>query len=189
MFVYKYDISLLHDTTNTDISLLLTSWLEDSWTNNPYSTVDHYLIPPKDKITFGRRFDLTSGSHSDVHIHVRSVHENPEFINTDATLQDNPDIANIYVEVRFIPDIPEFTSDSPSPPSRMMWHIRSYIDELIRSNPEQLSSIGIDIISLVQETPDSNTFPDVHGQSAIEQLYTIVFTVKIFYAFRIDRQA
>jgi hypothetical protein len=177
------------DTTNTDVALLITNWLRDNWTDNPYSTVDHYLIPPKDKITFGRRFDLTSGSHSDVHIHVRSVHENPEFISTDATLQDNSDIVNIYVEVRFIPDTPVFTSDSPSPPSRMMWHIRSYIDELIRSNPEQLSNVGIDAISLVQELPDSNTFPDVHGQSAIEQLYTIIFTVKVFYAFRIGRVA
>jgi len=187
VFTHKYNIRLLLDTTNTDTSLLITQWLQDSWTEDPYSTVDHYLIPPKSKVTFGRRFDLTSGSHSDVHIHVRSINENPDFVSTDDTIQDNEDVVNIYVEVRYIPEAPLFSSDSPAPPSRMMWHIRSYIDELIRSNPEQLSGMGIDTITHVQQIPDANTFPDIHGQSAIEQLYTIVFTVKIYYAFRVGR--
>ena len=185
VFTYIYNIS--PDVKNTDLSLIITRWLRNNWPEDPYSTVDHYLIPPKSKITFGRRFDLTSGSHSDVHIHVRSVHENPMFVNTDATGQDNDDLINIYVEVRFIPEAPLFSSDSPAPPSRMMWHIRSFIDELIRSNPEQLDNAGVDIISLVQELPDANTTPDVHGQSAIEQIYTIIFTVKAYYHVQVDR--
>ena len=181
-----YNIPALN-ISDVDASVILTKWLEDNWVEDPYSTVDHYLIPPRSKITFGRRFDLTAGSHSDVHIHVRSVHENPQFINTDATSEDNEDLVNIYVEVRYLPENPEFTADAPSPPSRMMWHIRSYIDELIRSNPEQLDASGIDIISNVQQLPDANTTPDVHGQSAIEQMYTIIFTVKIYYNIRVPR--
>ncbi len=189
VFTHKYKIVALVDVTNADTSQIITQWLKDSWTENPYSTVEHYLIPPKSKITFGKRFDITAGSHSDVHIHVRSIDENPQFVNTDDTIQENEDIVNIYVEVRYIPSTPDFTSDSPSPPSRMMWHIRSYIDELIRSNPEQLTNMGIDVISHVQQIPDANTFPDVHGQSAIEQLYTIIFTVKVYYALRVGRVA
>lgn len=173
--------------SETDPSIILTNWLEDNWPEDTYSTVDHYLIPPKSKITFGRRFDLTAGSHSDVHIHVRSVHENPQFINTDATSEDNEDLVNIYVEVRYLPENPIFAVDTPSPPSRMMWHIRSFVDELIRSNPEQLEASGIDVISNVQQLPDANTTPDVHGQSAIEQMYTIIFTVKIYYNIRVPR--
>ena len=185
VFTYIYNIS--PDIRNEDLSIILTNWLRNNWPEDPYTTVDHYLIPPRNKITFGRRFDLTAGSHSDMHIHVRSVHENPMFVNTDATGEDNDDLVNIYVEVRFIPNTPDFTSDSPAPPSRMMWHIRSFIDELIRSNPEQLNSSGVDVISLVQELPDANTTPDVHGQSAIEQMYTIIFTVKAYYHLQVDR--
>jgi hypothetical protein len=187
--IYRYKIKALLTVENADTAQIITEWLQNSWTENPYSTVEHYLIPPKSKITFGRRFDLTSGSHSDCHIYVRSIDEDPQFVSTDATIQDNEDLVNIYVEVRFIPDTPIFNSDSPAPPSRMMWHIRSFIDELIRSNPEQLSNMGVDVITHVQQIPDANTFPDVHGQSAIEQLYTIVFTVKVYYALRVGRVA
>ena len=189
IFTHRYRIQALFDITNADPALIITKWLQDTWTNNPYSTVEYYLIPPKDKITFGQRYDMTAGSHSDMHVHVRNITENPHFMNTDWTIQENADIVNIHVEVRYIPDTPEFTSDSPSPPSRMMWQIRSYIDELIRSNPEQLQGSGIDVISLIQEVADSNTPADIHGQSAIEQLYTIVFTVKLYYSFKVGRVA
>jgi hypothetical protein len=186
---FRYKITGVQHVGDTDVTTILTDFLRTSWTDNPYSTVDHYLIPPKNRITFGTRFDMSAGSHSDCHIHVRHVEENADFINTDWTLQDNQDIVNIYVEVRWIPDAPLFNSTSPAPPSRMMWHIRSYIDELLRSNPQQLSNTGIDVISIIQEIPDSNTPADVHGQSAIEQIYTIIFTVKVFYMFKVDRVA
>ncbi len=186
-FIHRYEIKALIDTTNSDPALIVTKWLKDSWTNDPYSTVEFYLIPPKDKITFGQRFEMSAGSHSDMHIHVRNITENPRFMNTDWTLQENSDIVSIYVEVRYIPEMPKFSSDSPAPPSRMMWQIRAYIDELIRSDAEQLENMGIDAVSLLQEVPDSNTPVEVHGQSAVEQLYTIMFTVKLYYGFRIDR--
>lgn len=178
---------MVNTILDTDLSIILTNWLKDSWVEDPYSTVEYYLIPKKSQITWGRRFDLTSGS--DVHIHVRTVDDNPQFMSTDATIQDNDDLVNIYFEMRWIPDAPLWTADSPAPPSRMMWHVRAFIDELIRSNPEQLDAAGIEVISLVQELPDSNTGPDVHGQSAIEQLYTIIFTVKAFYTLRVGRVA
>ena len=172
-------------TATRDTIFILNDWIQENWVEDPYSTVEHYLIPPKSQITFGRRFDLTSTT--DTHIHVRNIHESPEFIDTAAKLQDNYDIVNLYVEVRYIPEAPLYSPTEPAPPSRMMWHIRSYIDELIRRDPWQLEDKGIEVISMIQQVADANTHPDVHGQSAIEQLYTIVFTLLCFYTLEIPR--
>jgi hypothetical protein len=175
----------------TDIPIIINKWIEDNWTDDPISTVEYYLIPPKSKITFGTRFDMSAGSHSDMHIHVRNVHKNVTSLSTDATVQENSAIVNLYVEVRYIPDTPpDFSGDTAGAPSDMMWQIRSYIDELIRSNPEQLyDAYGIEVISIMQELPDSNTPADVHAQNVIENMYQIIFTLKCFWTLKVDRQA
>jgi hypothetical protein len=69
-----------------------------------------------------------------------------------------------------------------------MWQIRCYINELIRSNPFQLESLGIEVLSIMQEVVDDNSQPDVHGQSAIDDMYEIAFTLKAFYTLEIDRE-